>query len=368
MKKIKKNVIFTTLFIIFISALFSGDVKKIAIKKIFSLNPVMKKLNISPHFFTYPKYKSLFIDSKGNFYMVDRGESRIIKISHEGKLLKVIGHFGTDDPGLYFPKTMDIKGNRLYVLTFSIKHYVVKVFDLNGEKLLGKIDLGVKRGANFSSLMVDKNRLYTDLKTNNRENYKNKLIYVFDMNGKKINGFGKIIKAQSWIGNMMFSLGTFSKYKDSIIGAMWYYPVIVHYKVSGKEVYRKDLLKGDFPEIKGTQEFVIRNRIDRPDKRYSTVNGQISTVNFCHAADIDRELNLYYSTWELKEDLKAPVLPVVYKFDKNGKHVATFVFTLNDKPIKVFNLLIDREKGKRYGVGTIGSMDDRNLPLFVFEF
>jgi hypothetical protein len=365
--KNKKTKLFL-LFLLISSSLFSATpVKKIQIKKLFNLNSIMKKIKMSRERFTYPENKLFSKDEDGNFYLLNRYESRIIKLSKKGKLIKIIGHFGTDKLGLYYPKAIDIYNSVLYVLTSSARKTVLKGFDLNGNKLISSVEFAPKF-TEAPCFMVEKDQFYVNLKTSSLKNSEEKLISVFNMKGKRMLSFGKPVKAQTWVGNIYFNMGIFSKYKDSIIGALWYYPIIVHYKTDGQMVYYKDLMKENFPKIKAIHKFVIRKNIDRPDKRYSVQNGQISYVNYLYAADIDKDLNLYYSTWELKENLRSSVLPVVYRFNKKGRHTDTLVLTLNGTPVRVCNLMFDRKTGERFGIGFIGSIVKKNLSIFVFKF
>jgi len=366
--KNRKIFVFCVFFLYLLTDIsFSENTTKLPVKKIFLLNSVLKKVGIRRGLLTYPHYQNIAMDSERNLYLLDVKNGRIIKISPKGEVLKIIGHFGTDELGLYYPQAIYIYNSVLYVITSSIRKKVLKGFDSEGKRLLKIIPFAPKNAV-ARSFLVDDKLFYVNLQFTNKSGKPQNLISVFDTKGKRLKSFGKPLKAQSWEGNIFFNIGLISKYGDFVIGALFYHPIIFHYTTGGKLIYYKNLLKGNFPEIKATYEFAKRNCIDTPEKRCSTVNGQISNVNFCYAAGIDRDLNLYYSTWELKENLKAPVTPVVYKFDKKGNHKETFVFTLNGKPVRVCYFIFDKKTGRRYGIGFIGSIVEKNIPIFLFKF
>jgi hypothetical protein len=344
----------------------SQGVINIRVKKLIDLNPIFIKLSIEPKILLNMRKKIFVKNLNDDFFLMDNQKHRIIMISKRGKIKKIFGYIGTDKKGLYYPKALSIRKSILYTVTSSVKKTVLKGFSLKNENEIIIIPFA-PRGVTVSSLSVVKDKFYVGLRKPNPKDSNQDFITVYNMNGELENSFGHSIRCQTWAGNLLFNRTNFTYYKGVISGALWSQPVIFSYNVSGKKIFKKNLLDYNLRIINYIQDLIIKRKFDRPKKTYNK-NGKLMYSTFCQSMDIDNKFNMYYSTWMWEKDGYTPTNPVIYVFNKHGEYIKKLILRMNGYKIKADYLLIDREKsGIKHGIFSFGKLGKEQFFIGSFK-
>lgn len=171
--------------------------KEVQVKALFFLENSDPKIRES---ITYSG-SSFYVDEFENFYFLQTNGHRIIKTDIQGNIIGQYGQTGQSEADLYYPFGFTFAGETLLILNRRTKE--IKI--LSGQ---GKFINSFKIGGVFqaTSVLTDGKKIFTDIRYTNPSTQGNShLIAVFTLEGKLVNKFGDMIRADTWAGYVAFN-------------------------------------------------------------------------------------------------------------------------------------------------------------------
>ena len=290
-----------------------------------------------------PTTNSYFcVDQEENIYFLSSKNHRILKFNKDGDFVTQIGSIDQGEEDLYYPKGIFVYNDNIYVLNGD----EVKIFSLSGEYISG---FSIPNIWESSSIYVINDLIFIDVRYQDIKNYNEfPLISIFDINGKSINKFGKVIQCQKWGGYLNFNSYFIDVEDDKIFGTFPLYPIIFCYDFKGKKLLYKDLRKMGIAEIDQIQEEINQNGMDTP-KSILRETGT-STKEFSRGFVVNKKNHIFYAVTVYKPEKKHFLLHL----DQKGEIIEKIVLKNEDIPLDSIIRLFLTEDDIFYGLGSIG--------------
>ncbi len=189
------------------------------------------------------------IDLKGNIFLLDQGNNRVVEYSSNGKYLKQIGSIGQGPGDLLNPNYIDIDGNdNLFVLEVGNKR--ISVFDSSGIFINSFLTPG---GPDPVSICVISNKKVLV----NQPEINGPLFYVYNSDGKLIDSLGRVesfenppFKGPNFVATYVYnSVDARFDGKGRIYVSYRDRPLLKCYSESGKLIYDKNLTGSEIDSL-----------------------------------------------------------------------------------------------------------------------
>jgi hypothetical protein len=352
--KMKRNVFCKTFSLVLISLLLltvslpgKTRAEVIQAKKIFTISDL--KPAPSCHFTFMPN--CFDIDKKGNYYFVVSKRHGVLKYSPNGDFISQIGSIGKGEKDLYYPGIISIHNDMLYVSEGGKR---IKRFSLDGNYISS---FEIKHGKELSTIRVNDEKIYTDVRYYVKNFSHKKLISVFTREGELEAEIGKGPEVKAAASYWAFNSTFFHILNNHIYGTFQFSPVIFKYDFDGKQVFYKDLSKMGIPEIDRITEEVIGKGSDLPGNKKTKQTNTVMVIRYCTGFCIDSHGNFYYGI-----RLRGQANCILILNSKGTLH-QKIILTYNDKIIKPSALYF--KNNKHYCIGYIKSYADESLFTFA---
>lgn len=295
------------------------------------------------------------IDENDNLYFLDMNNHRILKFDKNGGFITQIGSIGQGEKDLFSPIAFTIEDEILYVLNTAGRE--IKKFSLNGDFISG---FKIENTWGSESLCVHADQILVSVKYRDSKNYNSeKLISLFNKEGKKIGSMGKIIENRSHVGYKNYNAIYFKAIDDKIFGAFQNFPIIFSYDINGITHFYKNLRKSEINEInhvyeKGKSAGVDTPETERPD--YS-----IKTIEYCSGFDVDKDKQLYYAVNVFNSSNPDLNTSIILCFDVEGTLFNKIIPKSHGDSVIIRQIYIS-SKNIRYCIGSV------NRDTFLFKF
>lgn len=209
--------------------------------------------------FHYPT--DLTVDSKGNIYVLDSGNNRIVKFNENGKFLLEFGRFGQGPGEFSNPVDILIDGeDKIYVLETGNSR--VQIFDTLGHRIGGFAPERLIH-LSFAQMAVDsRKRIYINYP------HDGKLIDVYSKEGKFINSIGDYINLNKKKSASKDNI-TYINFddNDNLYVLFQSRPIIRKYDKEYKLIYQRDI--SNLPEVQESLKRIRENKKRMPTMIHS---------------------------------------------------------------------------------------------------
>ncbi|MFX0136464.1 MAG: hypothetical protein ACFFDN_22680 [Candidatus Hodarchaeota archaeon] len=261
-----------------------------------------------------------------NIFLLDMENHRILKLNRKGEIEGQIGGIGQADNNLYYPTSFVMKNEDIYVINKGGEE--VKIFDIKGEC---KAKFSLIENNRADSIAVDSQGLIYINSRNKNHFKKKKLISVYNLKGKFIKSFGRIIEANNYAAYSTFNSTNLIIDDNNIYGNFNYYPNFFKYNLEGKEIYFKDMRDYKIKEI-----FEL-------DKKASSM-GIFGQINSGESKGI-KALPYNYGIEIFDGDIIINnIAGKLFCFDNSGKFIKELNLIANDNTFKIFDFSINQKK------------------------
>ncbi|MBP7706044.1 MAG: 6-bladed beta-propeller [Candidatus Aminicenantes bacterium] len=263
----------------------------------------------------------------GILFALDTDTHRVLKYRRDGSYLGQIGEIGKEESSLFYPCSMRIRGNLIFVLDhFGNK---IKSFGIDGSfKQATNIDLGLKtKGFSFD---ITDNSIYANAFKEGDAFFNRNLIAQLDSKGNRVGGIGRLLPSERFVELVNANKVYFECFQGLIYGCFKNSPIIFIYDLDGREVLFRDLSDSAIPEIDNIKKEEAKNleRMKQEDPR------TVALVNYFYSFSISK--NLMYCGLNSNGAKKGTLL----EFDLAGKHIRTIELHREGSPVMVLKTAV----------------------------
>lgn len=322
MKNIIKNLNTIVLLLLLLNLLSNGQElnnDKIEAKVLFKASDIKYKIS-----FVLKFTRAVFKDD--NIFLLDMENHRILKLNRKGEIEGQIGGIGQADNNLYYPTSFVMKNEDIYVINKDGEE--VKIFNIKGEC---KAKFSLIENNRADSIAVDSQGLIY-INSRNPNNFKKKrLISVYNLKGKFIKSFGRIIEANNYAAYSTFNTTNLIIDDNNIHGNFDYCPNFFKYNLKGKEIYFKNM-----------RDYKIKEIFDL-DKKASTM-GIFDQIDYNEPKGI-KALPYNYGIEIIDGDIIINnIAGKLFCFDNSGQFIKELNLIANDNTFKIFDFSINQKK------------------------
>jgi small nuclear ribonucleoprotein (snRNP)-like protein len=305
---------------------------------------------------------SIAMDARGNIYLLDIKNHRILIINDKGREVGQIGRIGQDDQSLFNPSGVAIDNDKIYVL--NNRGEKIKVFTLGNRFLWSaKIDDNWMPG----TIVAKDGRYYIGERTKNAKSYNQRqLISIRDKNGKLVKAVGRAIRCKSYLVYLDLNSVYFQVVNNRIFGAHRYYPVCFAYDLDGRELFYKHL-SAFLPEFKELNERAEREGFDTPKTIKKEDDNSIRSLIYCRGFGVNHKQDIYYAIQNFDPKREPDQRYFVIRLNDSGNIIEKIIYKKKGQPLRIGTIIAD-PANKLYAIGfedkNIGFKDE-NIMLFA---
>ncbi len=255
------------------------------------------------HYLFY-RSKGFLFDNKGNMYLLDSGNNRILVFNHNGKFIRQVSSAGQGPGEILNPTDFELIGDSLLVVA-DYGNNRIQLIDI-----YGNYKGGFKLNFNLLNLEIaidSKNQIYIN------NSLSDHIITVFSLQGKSIGNIGEVIKYSNYQQQILFNMVHFFIEADTLIMCFINIPIIRKYRLPGDLLEEKKL---SLPEIAMVNE-IYMSRIKKDPERARSL-----MPNFFHSMNFGQDGFIYLSVQGENHPL--------FRFDRSFKPLLIIIFREKD--------------------------------------
>lgn len=260
--------------------------------------------DIDDHYLFF-RSKKLLYDCKGNIYLLDSGNHRILVFDQNGIFVKKMGSVGQGPGELLNPSDFELIGDSLLVVADDGNNRI-QILDNSGNYKSGfKLKFSPH---NFEIEIDSKCRIYINNPLSNH------IFTIFSLEGIEIANLGKIIDYSNYQQQLLFNDVHFVIDNDTLYACFINIPIFRKYTISGDLILAKKI---DLPEISKVNN-IYRSRINKNPELVKSLR-----PNFFYSISLGQDNYFYIS-------VQGTNYPLV-RFDRNFNPLLRIIFKEKDE-------------------------------------